>query len=103
MNKHIQTKAKKPLWRREDMMFVYSFRMSTVKFICVAALSVAVLLALVAFVPTYNADESASTISYAKIYSGADRIDFISQFGWNVEETPIDEKTVTIPATFDKL
>ena len=67
------------------MMFVYSFRMSTVKFICVAALSVAVLLALVAFVPTYDADESASTISYAKIYSSADRVAFISQFGWSVE------------------
>lgn len=84
-------------------MFVYSFRMSTVKFICVAALSVAVLLALVAFVPTYDADESASTISYAKIYSSADRVAFISQFGWSVEETPVDEKDVTIPASFDKI
>lgn len=92
-----------PFLRREDMMFVYSFRMSTVKFLCVALLSVAVLLALVAFVPVYSADEPASTISYAKIYSDADRVDFISQFGWQVEETPIDEKNVTIPASFDKI
>lgn len=84
-------------------MFVYSLRMSTVKFICVAALSVAVLLALVAFVPTYDAKESEATVSYAKIYSDADRMAFISQFGWSVDELPVDEREVVIPSSFDKI
>lgn len=84
-------------------MFVYSLRLSTIKFLCVITLSVAVLLALVAFIPTYDDSTPTSTISYSKIYTGADRVDFISQFGWQVNETPTEEKAVTIPEEFDKI
>ena len=89
----------------EDIfMFVYSIRSATIKFICAIVLSVVVLITLVALIPTYADDaEPTSSISYSKIYENSDRIDFISQFGWEVEETPVEEVEVVVPESFDKI
>ena len=85
-------------------MFVYSVRSATIKFICAIVLSVAVLITLVALIPTYADDaEPTSSSSYSKIYENSDRIDFISQFGWQVKETPVEEVEVTVPESFDKV
>lgn len=85
-------------------MFVYSIRSATIKFICSIVLSVAVLITLVALIPTYADDaEPTSSISYSKIYENSDRINFISQFGWEVKETPVEEVEVTVPESFDKV
>lgn len=84
-------------------MFVYSFRLSTVKFIVVATLSVAALFCLVAFVPTYPDDSAAtSAIVYSGVESGEDCAEFVRQFGWEIGETPVEEKSVTVPETFDE-
>jgi len=84
-------------------MFVYSIRSATIKFICAIALSVAVLFALIALIPTYGDGESkaVSDISYTKIYENKDRLEFISQFGWEVSEEPLETVEVTVPETFD--
>ena len=88
-------------------MFVYAIRSSTIKFICVIALSIAVLLSLVALIPTYQADEGSSAavsnVSYSKIYENSDRIAFIEQFGWKVDATPLETAEVSIPEEFDKV
>lgn len=85
-------------------MFVYSIRSATIKFICAIVLSVAVLITLVALIPTYADDaEPTSSISYSKIYENSDRINFISQFGWEVKETSVEEVEVTVPESFDKV
>ena len=85
-------------------MFVYSIRSATIKFICAIVLSVAILITLVALIPTYADDaEPTSSISYSKIYENSDRINFISQFGWEVKETPVEEVEVTVPESFDKV
>lgn len=85
-------------------MFVYSIRSATIKFICAIVLSVAVLITLVALIPTYEVDaKQTSSLSYSKIYENSDRLNFISQFGWKVEETPIEEVEVTVPESFDKV
>ena len=85
-------------------MFVYPIRSATIKFICAIVLSVAVLITLVALIPTYADDaEPTSSISYSKIYENSDRINFISQFGWEVKETPVEEVEVTVPESFDKV
>ncbi len=85
-------------------MFVYSIRSATIKFICAIVLSVAVLITLVALIPTYADDaEPTSSISYSKIYENSDRINFISQFGWEVKETPVEEVEVIVPESFDKV
>lgn len=87
----------------EDFMFVYSIRSATIKFICAIALSVAVLFALIALIPTYSDGESkaVSDISYTKIYENQDRLEFIAQFGWEVSEEPLETVEVTVPETFD--
>jgi hypothetical protein len=88
------------------IMFVYSIRSATIKFVCAIALSLVVLVSLVALIPSYNAQDGtpvASNISYVKIYENSDRIAFIEQFGWKVEETPLETVEVCVPTTFDNV
>lgn len=82
-------------------MFIKTLRSNTIKFVSVTVLSVLVVAALVLFVPTYESAAASTDISYQKVYSNSDRIDFLSQFGWNVAQTPIEEIEVTIPDEFD--
>lgn len=88
-------------------MFVYSFRASTAKFFAVVALALTTLVLLIVFVPTYAAGDSAASettvYNYTKIKTDADRKTFLSQFGWEVAETAIEEREVTIPSEFDKV
>ena len=90
-------------------MFIYSLRAGTIKMIGVLCVALTVLITLIAFVPTYvaNADggvvEPTVSYSYDKVRSAADAAAFLSQFGWQVEATPVETRTVTIPAEFDKV
>ena len=90
-------------------MFVYSLRAGTVKLIGVICVALTVLITLIAFVPTYtissqaSADASEVSYRYDKIKSAEDVAAFLSQFGWEVDATPIESKEVTIPAEFDKI
>ncbi len=88
-------------------MFVYSLRASTLKFFAVVCVALATLVALIAFVPTYGADAKTvsgnTEISYEKIKTNEDRIDFLRQFGWEVKSEPIAENEVRIPDEFDKI
>ena len=90
-------------------MFIYSLRANTIKLVGVICVALTVLITLIAFVPTYtissqtSADASEVSYSYDKIKSAEDAVGFLSQFGWEVEATPIESKEVTIPAEFDKI
>ena len=91
-------------------MFVYSMRASTVKLVGVICVALTVLITLIAFVPTYSlptepmADADAEVkYTYDKVKTASDAANFLAQFGWEVEATPIEEKTVTIPTEFDKI
>lgn len=89
-------------------MFVYSMRASTVKLVGVITVALTVLITLIAFVPTYSISGSTDadaelTYSYDKIKTVSDAAAFLSQFGWKVESTPAEIKTVTIPSEFDKV
>lgn len=92
-------------------MFIYSFRASTVKLVGVICVALTVLITLIAFVPTYavssqtsaNAGDTAVSYSYDKVKSAEDAVSFLSQFGWEVTAEPVEVKTVTIPAEFDKV
>ena len=86
-------------------MFVYSLRASTLRFFGVIAVSLAVLIALIALVPTYADDESEAVASYSyeKVRSEDDAEKFLAQFGWIVDATPIDVTQVTMPDEFDKI
>lgn len=81
-------------------MFIYSIRSQTIKFIFTVILSVAAMVTLIAFIPGYDVAVSAG-VNYSDIYSNSDRVRFLSQFGWTVDETPLEEISVTIPREFD--
>ncbi len=84
-------------------MRIWSVRSTTLKFTLVLVLSVIAVSALVIFVPSAGDAAVASGISYSNIDSNADRIAFISQFGWTVEQDPVEEVEVTIPKEFDNV
>ena len=90
-------------------MFVYSIRATTVKLVGVICVALTVLITLIAFVPTYTVtgqtpnDTAAASYNYDKIKTESDVVDFLSQFGWEVNASPIEIKTVTIPKEFDKV
>jgi len=88
-------------------MFVYSLRASTLKFFGIIALAVTTLIVLIALIPTFDSSvnetlsEQQQTITYTGIKSAADGAAFLSQFGWEVNSTPIETTEVTIPSEFD--
>lgn len=91
-------------------MFIYSLRANTVKFFGVICVALVALITLIAFIPAYEPDMATSgnaqqqvSVSYSKIKTNEDRIRFLSQFGWEVDAQPIEEKEVVIPAEFDKI
>ena len=90
----------------DTIMLVYSVKASTLRFIATMALSVAVLIALILFVPTYGEESKETikeTVSYTKVGSAADGAGFLSQFGWTVDEKVLAEEDVRIPAQFDSV
>ena len=91
-------------------MFIYSLRAGTLKFFGVVCVALVSLITLIAFIPTYTAgdpgadtDTSAQTVSinYEKIRDNDDRNEFLSQFGWKVEDEPLETVEVVIPTEFD--
>ena len=82
---------------------------NTIKFFAVICLALTALIALIAFVPTYVTGQDTTQVgldvsyNYEKIKSNDDRINFIKQFGWEVEAQPLKEQEVTIPKEFDKI
>lgn len=89
-------------------MFIYSMHANTIKFFAVICLSLTALIALIAFVPTYTMGDSQqvgvdATYNFEKIKTNDDRINFLKQFGWEVEAEPVKEQQVVIPGEFDKI
>lgn len=91
-------------------MFVYSMRATTIKLVGVICVALTVLITLIAFVPTYAISSDGTegvdaevSYRYDKIKDGEDVVEFLSQFGWQVDPNPTEVKTVTIPTEFDKV
>lgn len=91
-------------------MFVYTCRAATIRFFAVIVLAVAALAALVIFVPAYqpvsagaDSSDEAVRISYDRIKTNEDRVKFLSQFGYEVSEDPIETVEITLPEKFDKV
>ena len=91
-------------------MFIYSMRASTLKFFAVVCVALTALVMMITFIPSYDGGElqyittgTEAEINYSKIKTNDDRIAFLKQFGWSVNETPVEELEVTIPEKFDKV
>ena len=89
-------------------MFVYSVRATTIKFFGVICVALAALITLVAFVPTYVADEATAAVEggeirYDKVKSAEDAAAFLEQFGWQVDAASVKTVEVKMPDRFDKI
>lgn len=90
-------------------MFVYSLKASTLKFFGVIGIAVVTIAALIIFVPTYSSNTTAQiaamneSISFDNVKSADDGIKFLSQYGWQVDSTPVEQCEITVPKEFDKV
>ncbi len=85
-------------------MFIYSVKASNIKFFAMIMLSLIVICTLIVLIPKYDAvnvfaDDGSVVYTGAKTNEG--RVEFLHKFGWEVEPTPKEEATVTIPSEFD--
>ena len=91
-------------------MFVRSVRMSTLKFASIAALAFLAILALILFIPSYESpapvvklESVGEQIRFDRIRDAGDRVQFLAQFGYVVDETPVETCEVVIPKEFDRV
>ena len=90
-------------------MFIYSLRASTIKFFAVVCVALVTLITLIAFIPNFDGGSVSAatgndvTYNFEKIKTNEDRVKFLSQFGWQVNQDPIETSEVTIPSSFDRV
>ncbi|MBQ7172673.1 MAG: DUF4830 domain-containing protein [Clostridia bacterium] len=89
-------------------MVIGPIRANALKLLGILCVSLTVLIALIAFVPTYGSvavskDAAEASYSYDKIKSASDAANFLRQFGWEIDDEPTEVKTVMVPAEFDKV
>lgn len=90
-------------------MFVYSLKASTLKFFGIIGIAVVTIAALIIFVPTYSTETTAQiaamneSITFDNIKTADDGIKFLSQYGWEVNSTPVEQCEITVPKEFDKV
>ena len=87
-------------------MFIYSLKASTLKFIAVVIISIGLLITLISIIPTgadsvHAASRGGTRINYRNIRTNEDRINFLRQFGWEVNPEAIETAEVVIPRNFD--
>ena len=90
-------------------MFIYSMRGSTLKFFTVTAVAMVALITLLIFIPSTEPAMSdgvlntVTAVKYDKIKSPGERVEFLRQFGWEVDPEPVEIAEVTVPEEFDKV
>ncbi len=88
-------------------MFVYAIKGSSLKFAAAMALSLAVLILLVIFVPAYESEAlpvlspDGKELTFDNVRTDADRRNFLSQFGWTVSDKEPFYEEVSLPKEFD--
>lgn len=82
-------------------MFVYSFRSTKLKWVLLAVLCAAVALAVWRFGAHRPAAADGAVELHAR--NAEERLTFISQFGWEVEDDPVRVAEIRIPAEFDEV
>lgn len=84
-------------------MFIYTVRSSTIKLFCCIFAAILIAATLIIFLP--SDDTLAVFASDKTVYTDAknndERVEFLRQFGWEVQKTPLSETVVTVPSTFD--
>ena len=88
-------------------MFIYALRATSLKLFGIVLLAAILLVSLAVMIPVYGNEPLAAAaeeqeIRYTKIKTNDDRLNFLKQFGWEVQETP-EEEEVRIPSEFDRV
>ncbi|MDR1927449.1 MAG: DUF4830 domain-containing protein [Oscillospiraceae bacterium] len=83
-------------------MFVYSIRSSKLKLGALILLIAAAVIALIALTQGSKAAVRENSAIRLTAANAADRLAFLSQFGWETAEDPLEVSEVIIPATFDE-
>ena len=93
---------------REDIliMFVYSLKASTLKFVAVVIVSIGLLITLVAVIPTGSESlrvsaNAAPAINFKEIATAEDRAEFLTQYGWEINPEAVEVVDVVIPKEFN--
>lgn len=81
-------------------MFVYSVKSSKLKLVALIAVVVAAVIALI-FLTQRNSPALGGTIRLAAA-TAQERTAFLSQFGWEAGEDPLEVSEVIVPAQFDE-
>ncbi len=84
-------------------MFIYTVKASKLKFFALLICSMAIILTVASVVPKEKDYDSVAVVSYnySDISTNEDRVQFLSTFGYDVNPTPIEVVSVTIPENFD--
>lgn len=87
-------------------MFVYSVKASSIKLVALILLSLTVVCTLLILIPRYDsvtvfADDGSVVYTGAKTNDG--RAEFLRNFGYEIDPTPLEEKEIVIPSEFDSV
>ena len=86
-------------------MFVCTVKASSIKFFCAILFSAAVLVGIIAVVPSMDtAGETAiAVLDYKGVATVQEQISFLSELGYRVKEFPVFADEVMIPDAFDSV
>ena len=89
-------------------MFIRTVRAGTLNLLGIALLCVLTVAALFFLMPRFSGEvavaaETSREIHFDKIKTDADRVEFLKNLGYTVEETPVESAEVAIPKDFDKV
>lgn len=95
-------------------MFIYSIKGQNLKLYLSIAVSVLAVVLVIAFVPTASNDylypeeilpavKNMEPADFKNIATNEDRVAFLKQFGWEVDENAREVIEVTIPVNFDPI
>ena len=87
----------------EVAMFVYSIRASTIRFFGVVALTLALLVGILAFGRGGEISASSGAIDFSGISTIEDRVGFISQFGLSADASSEEKEEFRVPENFDRV
>lgn len=83
-------------------MFVFSVKTSKSKIAAVIIAIVAVVIAVVMLVGKSDEPVTTDSAISVKAENAAERVAFLSQFGWEINEDPVEVREIIIPEDFDK-
>jgi len=87
------------------VMIITSFKINKKLLSVFIFIVFAIILALIFIMPerapAENADSAGDVIKYTSVSTNEDRINFLRQFGWEVEKEPVEVEEVIIPKEFD--